>query len=92
MSLSPRQHWQLQEIVRLLWNELDQAVQQLEAIQRARERYGPEVVAALEDLMTPQEWQSAYDTLTAYRDTLHQRLEAARGEELDPSPPEGDGP
>ena len=84
MTLSPRQTWQLQEHVRLLWNELNQAVNQLDQLKVVRDRHGPEVTTALDRLMTPQEWQAARNTLISYRDILKNRIEAARGEELDP--------
>ena len=84
MTLSPRQTWQLQEYVRLLWNELNQTVEQLDQIKKLRDRHGPDIVTALDGLMTPQEWQAARQTLVGYRDTLKNRIENARGEELEP--------
>ena len=85
MSLSPRQIWELQEKVRLLWNELNQAAQQLDEIGRIRQELGPEVVTALEDLISPGEWQTVHATISNYRDILQERLGTARGEELEPS-------
>ena len=86
MSFSPRQTWQLQEHVRLLWNELNQTVQQLEEIQRLYLKHGPEVIAMLEGLITPQEWQTVHQTVATYRHILQERLDIARGDELDPEP------
>ena len=79
MALTSRQAHELREAVRLLWNELNQCIGELENLKRIRERYGEDVVTALADLITPAEWVDVHARVTAWRDTLWARIEAQQG-------------
>ena len=49
MGLSPRQQHEVREAVRLLWNELNQSVQELDTLKRLRDTYGTDVGDMLRD-------------------------------------------
>lgn len=94
MALTVRQRHELREAVRLVVNDLNQAIKHLQRIDQLRSDLPPAVGAFLEPLITAGKSSFVQFQVTTHRDQIRERLEALRGDGLDalrPAQPPGPG-